>query len=249
MEQKRCKECGTEMNSNGVCPKCGKEQENFFIKHKVITFILVVIVFGVIMSFTNGNDNNSITKTNTYKGENKVEVTKQNKVEVTVIDFSTMQKADIENWCYTNKINYSIVEEYSDTVPKGQFTSQSVKANSTIYQGDKIKIIYSLGKEPSIEYKNALKKAESYSKTMHMSKKGIYKQLTSQYGEKFPADAAQYAIDNMEADWNANALAKAKSYQTTLSMSKNAIYQQLISEYGENFTKEEAQYAIDHLED
>ena len=45
------------------------------------------------------------------------------------------------------------------------------------------------------EYRNALKKAETYSEMMHMSKKGIYDQLTSEYGEKFDADAAQYAID------------------------------------------------------
>ena len=98
------------------------------------------------------------------------------------------------------------------------------------------------------EYQNALKKAESYSELMHMSKQGIYDQLTSEYGEKFPEDAAQYAIDNMKADWKANALAKAKSYQETMNMSKSAIYDQLISEYGEKFTKEEAQYAIDNLE-
>jgi len=84
---------------------------------------------------------------------------------------------------------------------------------------------------------------------MHMSKQGIYDQLTSEYGEKFAAEDAQYAIDNMTADWNANALAKAKSYQETMSMSKSAIYDQLVSEYGEKFTAEEAQYAIDHLDD
>lgn len=44
-----------------------------------------------------------------------------------------------------------------------------------------------------------------------MSKAGIYEQLTSEYGEKFSAEAAQYAIDNMEADWNANALKKLKT--------------------------------------
>ena len=99
------------------------------------------------------------------------------------------------------------------------------------------------------EYKNALKKAELYSETMHMSKQAIYDQLTSEYGEQFQEDAAQYAIDNMEADWKANALEKAKTYQETMNMSKNAIYDQLISEYGEQFTEEEAQYAIEHLED
>ena len=73
-------------------------------------------------------------------------------------------------------------------------------------------------------------------------------QLTSEYGEKFTEDEAQYAVDNVEADWNENALAKAKEYQELMDMSKSAIYEQLTSEYGEKFTDDEAQYAVDHLE-
>lgn len=99
------------------------------------------------------------------------------------------------------------------------------------------------------EYQNALKKAEIYSDTMYMSKSGIYNQLTSEYGEGFSEDAADYAIENLDADYKANALAKAKTYQETMAMSKSAIYDQLVSEYGEGFTEEEAQYAIDNLED
>ena len=104
---------------------------------------------------------------------------------------------------------------------------------------------------PSIptEYLNALAQAETYSSQMHMSKKGLYAQLTSEYGGQFPADAAQYAVDNVNADWNANALAQAKDYQATMNMSKNAVYDQLISEYGGQFTADEAQYAVDHLDD
>jgi ATP phosphoribosyltransferase regulatory subunit HisZ len=81
-----------------------------------------------------------------------------------------------------------------------------------------------------------------------MSKAGIYDQLTSEYGEQFPADAAQYAIDNLEVDWKENALKKAQEYAELMSMSDADIYDQLISEHGEKFTKEEAQYAIDNLE-
>lgn len=105
-------------------------------------------------------------------------------------------------------------------------------------------------KEDSVprEHKSALKKAEQYAKTMHMSKEGIYDQLTSEYGENFPKEAAQYAIDNIEFDWKANALEKAKSYAESMDMSDSAIYDQLISEYGEKFTAEEAQYAVDNLE-
>ncbi len=87
-----------------------------------------------------------------------------------------------------------------------------------------------------------------YAETMQMSKAGIYDQLISEYGEGFPKEAAQYAIDNLEFDWKANALEKAKSYAETMAMSDSAIYDQLISEYGEKFTAEEDQYAIDNLE-
>ena len=97
------------------------------------------------------------------------------------------------------------------------------------------------------EYKSALRKAKLYADTMNMSKAGLYDQLTSEYGEKFTVEAAQYAIDNITVDWKENALKKAKSYQETMSMSPAAIYDQLISEYGEKFTAEEAQYAIDNL--
>lgn len=47
------------------------------------------------------------------------------------------------------------------------------------------------------EYKNALKQAESYANKMHLSKKGVYDQLTSEYGGKFTPEEAQYAIDNL----------------------------------------------------
>ncbi len=43
-----------------------------------------------------------------------------------------------------------------------------------------------------------LKKAETYSSMMHMSKKGIYDQLTSEYGEKFTQEEADYAIEHLE---------------------------------------------------
>ena len=98
------------------------------------------------------------------------------------------------------------------------------------------------------EYKNALKKGKQYSSTMHMSKQGIYDQLTSEYGEGFSEDAAQYAIDHLDEDWEANALIKAKEYSDMMHMSKRGIYDQLVSEYGEKFTEDEAQYAVDNVE-
>lgn len=98
------------------------------------------------------------------------------------------------------------------------------------------------------EYKSALKKAASYAEVMNMSKQGIHDQLTSDYGEGFSVEAADYALEQLVADWNENALKKAASYSETMHMSKRGLYDQLISEYGEQFTAEEAQYAIDHVQ-
>lgn len=100
-----------------------------------------------------------------------------------------------------------------------------------------------------IEYKNALASAETYVNTMHLSKRGVYDQLTSEYGDKFSNQAAQYAIDNIQVDWNKIALASAKEYQDSMQMSPAAIHDQLTSDYGEKFTQAEADYAIQHLND
>lgn len=57
MALKKCKECGAEVSSKGICPKCGKDQRNFFVKHKVVTFILVIVIVGVIAGM-GGSSNN-----------------------------------------------------------------------------------------------------------------------------------------------------------------------------------------------
>ena len=131
----------------------------------------------------------------------------------------------------------------SVNIESEQEVSQNNRENTTVENKSENKV------EDNIptEYKSALRKAKLYADTMNMSKAGLYDQLTSEYGEKFTVEAAQYAIDNITVDWKENALKKAKSYQETMSMSPAAIYDQLISEYGEKFTAEEAQYAIDNL--
>ena len=104
-------------------------------------------------------------------------------------------------------------------------------------------------KSVSQEYQNALTKGLQYANQLHMSKQAIYDQLTSSYGEGFPADAARYAVDNMTGvDWNANALEKAKQYYYDMAMPKSAVYDQLTSDYGEQFTAAQARYAVDHLD-
>lgn len=173
------------------------------------------------------------------------EVKKKKKVEK--VEVADLSQTDAQAWCNENGFKFSKEEDFSDSVAEGGFLSQSPAAGTQLEKGSTVTVHYSKGKEPTMEDKNALAKAEVYSSTMHMSKSRIYRQLTSSYGEGFTAEAAQYAVDHLVADYKANALEKAKDYQTSMNMSKSRIYNQLTSSYGEGFTAEEAQYAIDNL--
>ncbi|EME3189957.1 Ltp family lipoprotein, partial [Enterococcus faecium] len=99
----------------------------------------------------------------------------------------------------------------------------------------------STSNDVSLESSNALQAAKDYLDYSAFSQQGLYDQLIY---EKYPADAAQYAIDNINADWNENALQAAKDYLDYSAFSKDGLYDQLVYE---KYTPEQAQYAIDNL--
>ncbi len=97
----------------------------------------------------------------------------------------------------------------------------------------------------SADYTNALNKADMYANVYYLSKQRIYDQLTSE-PDRFRSEAAQYAVDNVNADYNANALVKAQEYSEDEHLSRQRLITQLTSKY-EGFTEDETQYAIDNL--
>ena len=178
---KNCKACGKELDkSANVCPSCGKDQRNFFKKHKILTAILAFIV--IIFTFASLGDDSTETS------------------KVTSNNTTAEEKAE---------------KEAEDNVP--------------------------------MEYKQALKSAQNYIDVMAFSKQGLYDQLTSEYAEKYSDEAAQYAIDNVKADYKEEAVEAAQNYLDTMSFSKEGLKDQLTSQYADKYTEEEAQYAIDKV--
>lgn len=96
-----------------------------------------------------------------------------------------------------------------------------------------------------MEHKMALKAAEQYLRTMPFSKQGLYRQLTADAGNKFPPEAAQYAVDNVKTDWKENAAKAAANYLKIMPMSRDELVNQLTSEAGDQYTLEEAQYGVE----
>jgi len=95
--------------------------------------------------------------------------------------------------------------------------------------------------------RRALESAENYLQMSGFSKKGLFQQLSSDAGEGFPAEQAQYAVDHVKVDWKQEAVQSARNYLEMSPMSQQALLEQLTSDAGEGFTYEEAQYAVEKV--
>lgn len=50
-----CKACGKEIAKGAKCLNCGYDQRNFFVKHKIITVILAIVIIGGVSFAMGGN--------------------------------------------------------------------------------------------------------------------------------------------------------------------------------------------------
>ncbi|MCV2499510.1 Ltp family lipoprotein [Melissococcus plutonius] len=155
------------------------------------------------------------------------------------IDYKNMYNANGNFEYKGEKYHFSMLYSLKDD---HHYTVLSLYSN---FDDKTINIPLKSENEVHSENLDVLKAADGYANNQHMSKQGVYNQLTSQAGEKFSASAAQYAIDTVQANWNNNALEVAKSYRTDKSMGDSEIKEQLINI--DKFTAAEADYAIQHL--
>lgn len=98
-----CKVCGKEI-AKGVkkCPHCGKDQRNWFMRHKILTFFGVIIILGILGSALGSEEDSTSVSTNgetTTKSTEKKEtiykvgdVLKTDQLEVTVSKFEETGK-------------------------------------------------------------------------------------------------------------------------------------------------------------
>lgn len=86
------------------------------------------------------------------------------------------------------------------------------------------------------EFKNALRSAERYLSVSAFSQQGLAEQLAF---ENYSPEAAQYAAENVDADWNEQAAKKAEQYMSMSPMSRQGLVDQL---QFEKFTAEQAEY-------
>ena len=91
------------------------------------------------------------------------------------------------------------------------------------------------------EYANVVKTARNYLDFMAFSRKGLIDQLVY---EGYSQESAEYAVDNIGADWNQQCAKKAEDYLDYMSFSRDGLYQQLAYE---GFTDEQIQYGLSQV--
>jgi hypothetical protein len=92
------------------------------------------------------------------------------------------------------------------------------------------------------ELENARESAQDYLAFAGFSRQGLIDQLSSEYGDQYPVEAATAAVDSLDVDWNAEAVEAAESYLEFQSFSHAGLVDQLSSEYGDQFTREQAEH-------
>lgn len=148
-------------------------------------------------------------------------------------DISDQELDDTE---YVEESSSSEYEELGEVVEESETSEMSsmIQESSTTESSIETPTV-------SREYTNALGSANDYLDYTSFSKTGLKEQLIY---EGYPDDAAQYAVDNIQTDWNQNALQSAIAYLDYSSFSDQGLIDQLVYE---GYSQEEAQYAINNL--
>ncbi len=91
-QTKKCPKCGEEIQASAKkCKHCQADLRNWFVKHKVLTIILVIIVFGIIVSVSSDK---SQKVSSTQDTGTKVDATQTKTEEATSTDNSVYKVGD-----------------------------------------------------------------------------------------------------------------------------------------------------------
>ena len=184
-ETKKCPKCKEDIAKDAKkCKHCGADLRNWFVRHKVWTGILVLLVLGIIGSASGGGKTTTTTNNSSANQPAKTESTtktEEKKDNVPAEYKSALSQAT----SYANTMHMSKQGVYDQLVSEfgGKFSAAAAQ-----YGVDNVKADWNA---------NALAKAKDYQKTMSLSPAAIHDQLTSSAGEKFTTAEADYAIAHL----------------------------------------------------
>ena len=100
-------------------------------------------------------------------------------------------------------------------------------------------------KPVSMEQQNAVRSAEGYLSHGAFFRKGLIEQLSSDSGDGYSLEAATYAVDSLDVDYEQQAVKSAQGYLNNGAFSRKGLIAQLESDAGEGFTHSQAVHGVD----
>lgn len=255
----KCEKCGTEFEGT-VCPNCTKEEngsisqstiesemqrktvEEPFWKNKF--FIIpsaIALVFAVFMILI-FSENGKLQKENIDLQDQLDKAIASN---TDLIESDRTLKAEFSEYrkkmAYFDKMSDEEIENLIDEhnrLEEEKKAKEEAAAAEAAKEAAEQKEKQDRLASATTEQRNALSKAKEYLDIMSFSYSGLVEQLKY---EGFSNDAATYAAENCEANWNEQAAAKAQEYIDLSSFSRDGLIEQL--KY-EGFTAEQAEYGV-----
>lgn len=123
-----------------------------------------------------------------------------------------------------------------DGEPDGKVIDVIPGAGTEVEESATVTLVIEQKPELTMGQQQAVGKAESYLSFAAFSRTGLIGQLGY---EGFSVEDATFAVDHINADWNAQAVKKAQSYLELTSFSREGLVEQLIYE---GFTPEQAEF-------
>lgn len=114
---KKCKSCQSEIDDKAKkCPKCQADQRNWFVKHKILTGILVIILISIVANMGGNKNTNTNNSTSTTTSNSKQEQ-------------KTYKIREVIN---TNTFEITTVSADQKTVVGGQYVNEKASEGATL---------------------------------------------------------------------------------------------------------------------
>lgn len=230
--------------ASGDAPAAAKPKRKWYTRKRVLIPAGVLALFVIIGSIGNANrDTTPSPEEVAVSGQTDTDTVEEAAApkQVTAPDVTGLTVAEARKAIEGAGLAFAP----KDAAYADDFIVTGADPTGTLPEGASVVVVAEAPKpKMTLGQENALKQAQNYVDVMPFSKAALYGQLTSEYGGQFDEADAQFAVDNVTADWNAEAAESAKAYMDAMAMSRDALYDQLVSEYGGQFTPDEANAGI-----
>jgi hypothetical protein len=131
---KKCKSCQSEIDDKAKkCPHCQTDQRNWFIKHKITTFILAMFLLsGIIQGMNTTSNKNSTTSTSTTNTNNTHELQGNIRIEDGQLLITNAEPSDWTSCKIKLNGKYNYPSKTTDWAPSARIDKIKSAETSTI---------------------------------------------------------------------------------------------------------------------